>query len=71
MDGTTFSNGDGCYNWPHPVCPGEPFGSINYNYENTQWSYYGQYTCKPGSGESGASALVATSAALLAMLSLL
>ena len=69
MDGTTFSNGDGCYNWEAPVCPGDTFATINYNYANTQWSYYGQYTCKPG--ESAASALAAASAALLVTLSLM
>ena len=65
IDGSNFNKGDACYNWEHPVCPGDSFGSINYNYENTEWSYYVQYECKEGSGESGASALATSVATVL------
>ena len=61
-------NGMTCLNWNHPVCPGKEFAAINYNYENTKFSYYYQTKCT--SGESGANALVASAAALLAALSL-
>ena len=71
QDGSSFAKGDACYNWETPVCPGEPFGQINYNYDNTGWSYYIQQSCKEGSGESGANMLAtAASAALIAALAL-
>ena len=72
MDGTNFGKGDACYNWETPVCPGDPFGSINYNYDNTKWSYYVQSECKQGSGEgSGAAVLTSAAAALLIMFNLI
>ena len=40
IDGSSFANGVGCYNWEYPVCPAEPFAAQNYNYDNTEWSYY-------------------------------
>ena len=67
IDGSSYANGVSCYNWEHPVCPGEDFSSINYNYENTGWSYYTQMRCKSG---SGAAALTGAAAALLAVLNM-
>ena len=63
-----FTNGENCDNWSYPVCPGKEFASINYNYENTNFSYYTQMKCT--SGESGASALALASASLIALLSM-
>lgn len=43
IDGSSFANGEACYNWDAPICPSEEaFGSYNYNYENSEWSYYVQ-----------------------------
>ena len=73
IDGSNYAKGDACYNWETPVCPGDSFGSINYNYDNTKWSYYVQYECKEGSGESASGAAVLTQAAavLLVMFNLI
>ena len=68
LDGASFSNGEACYNWNSPVCPGSPFGAENYNYENTGWSFYTQYSC---TATSGASTLAATAATLIALLNLI
>ena len=43
MDGTSYGTGVACYNWEAPVCPSkESFGSYNFNYERSEWSYYVQ-----------------------------
>ena len=42
QNGSNWTNGENCGNWETPVCPGEEFAAINYNYENTQFSYYSQ-----------------------------
>ena len=59
IDGSQFANGEACYNYEEPVCPGKPFASVNYNYDNSLWSYYVQYEC---TSESIASSLIVTSA---------
>ena len=61
--GENFSRGEVCYNWAKEVCPGKDFAAINYNYENTGFSYYMQYDCT--SGESSASVLTVAAATLL------
>ena len=33
INGSSWSNGKACYNWKHPVCPGESFAEYNYNYD--------------------------------------
>ena len=35
IDARNFANGEICYNWSVPVCPGDTFAARNYNYENT------------------------------------
>ena len=37
-DGSNFANGESCYSWEAPVCPGKEFSSQNYNYDNTGFS---------------------------------
>ena len=66
-DGSSYMTGEACYNWETPVCPASDFSSINYNYENSEWSYYTQMRCKDQSG-SGASALFSAAALLLTVL---
>ena len=68
-DGKNFANGECCYNWNEPVCPGEEFAAQNYNYDNTQFSYFWQQKCT--SGESSASVLVTASAVLFAAFNLM
>ena len=69
IDGKNFSNGIACYNWEHPVCPGNEFAAINFNYENTGFSYYYQAKCVT-EAESTAQALLTTAATVLAMLNM-
>merc|ERR1712151_300727 len=40
-NGSSFVGGNGCFNYKYDTCPGPDFASINYNYENTKWAYYG------------------------------
>ena len=68
MDGDNFSNGNACYSWAAPVCPGDRFASVNYNYENTGWSYYVEYECTSGTeAKSSAAGLIATTAVTVAL----
>ena len=64
MDGRNYANGENCGNWSVPVCPGNEFAEINYNYENTKFSYYAQKKC---TSEAGSSTLLAGAAAILAL----
>ena len=64
---SNWTNGMQCANWAHPVCPGKEFATINYNYENTKFSYFSQKKC---TSESGAHALVLSAASLLIALNL-
>ena len=42
IDGNNYTNGECCYNWNVPVCPGQEFAAQNFNYDNTGFSYYWQ-----------------------------
>ena len=68
VTGSSFANGNACYNWAVPPCPGDDFASVNFNYENSLWSYYVQYSC---TSESSASILrTASAASVLAVFSM-
>jgi len=73
-DGTNYSNGHTCYNWPEPPCPGADFSARNYNFDNTGFSYQWQISCTSGqvslNEESSASSLAVAAATLLATLSM-
>ena len=66
-DELNWVNGMSCYNYEAAVCPGKAFASKNYNYENTNFSFYLQQRCT--SGESGAAVLITGTATFLAALS--
>ena len=38
--GSQFGKGEACYNWDSKMCPGDPFGEVNKNYEQMGWSHY-------------------------------
>ena len=69
QDGSSYMTGEACYNWESPVCPGSDFSAVNYNYANTEWSYFFQMRCKDQYIDiSGASALFSAAALLLTAL---
>ena len=67
-DGKNWTNGETCLNMETPTCPGPEYGAINYNYDSTQFSYRTMERCT--SGESAASTLLVSAAALLTAMSL-
>jgi len=64
-DGRNYANGEACYNWEHPVCPGDTFAAQNYNYESTGFSYYYQCAC---TSEASATSLALAAAATITLL---
>ena len=40
--GSQFGKGEACYNWEGKMCPGNPFGEVNTNYDQMGWSHYVQ-----------------------------
>jgi len=54
-DGLNYANMMTCYNWDEDVCTAAnmtDFGQENMNYENTEFSFYNEYSCAGSSSDS-------------------